>query len=108
MQRSKLMTTKVDVQVFNTLPLKDLILFPFKVFQHEHTSHENIETNITVDFMHVSCCKYIRLLVGYLVMEIEIKISDDGFQAKHRLTDILCTGPEPCILIEHRPLIEHR
>ncbi len=28
-------------------------------------------------------------------MDIEIKISDDGFQAKHRLTDILCTGPEP-------------
>ncbi len=40
--------------------------------------------NITVEFMHALCCKYIRLLV----VDIEIKISDDSFQAKHQLTDI--------------------
>ncbi len=28
-------------------------------------------------------------------MDIEIKISDDGFQAKHRLTDIPYKGPGP-------------
>ncbi len=27
----------------------------------------------------------------WLVVDIEIKVSDDGFQAEHRLTD---TGPE--------------
>ncbi len=27
-------------------------------------------------------------------MDIEIKMSDDGFQAKHQLTDISCTGQE--------------
>ncbi len=27
-------------------------------------------------------------------MDIEIKISDDGFQAEHWLTDIPCKGPE--------------
>ncbi len=27
-------------------------------------------------------------------MDIEIKISDDCFQAKHRLTDISCSSPE--------------
>ncbi len=35
--------------------------------------------NITVDFMHLPCCKYIKLLVR-LVVDIEIKISDDCFQ----------------------------
>ncbi len=51
--------------------------------------------NITVDFMHVPCCKCVRLLLGRLVVDMENKISDDGFQAKHRLSDISCTGPEP-------------
>ncbi len=58
--------------------------------------------NITVDFMHIPWCKYIRSLGGWLVIDIEIKISDDGFQAKHRLTDMSCTGSEPYILsVEH-------
>ncbi len=30
-------------------------------------------------------------------MDIEIKISDDGFQAKYRLTNISCSGPEPYV-----------
>ncbi len=29
-------------------------------------------------------------------MNTDIKVSDDGFQAKHRQTDILCTEQEPC------------
>ncbi len=41
--------------------------------------------------MHVLCCKWIR----WLVVDIEIKISDDGFQAEHWLTDIPCIGSEP-------------
>lgn len=39
---------------------------------------------------HVPCCKGI----GWLVVKLEIKISDYGFQAGLGLTDILCTGPE--------------
>ncbi len=40
--------------------------------------------NITVDCIHVSCCKYFRLLFRLLVVDIEIKISDDGFQSTNK------------------------
>ncbi len=47
----------------------------------------NIET-FYVGFvypLHVPCCKYI----GCLVVNIEIKVSDDSFQAEHQMTDIV-------------------
>ncbi len=36
-------------------------------------------------------------------MDVEIKISDDGFQTKHQLTNILCTCPEPYYMPRSAP-----
>ncbi len=36
--------------------------------------------------MHVPFCKWIRCLVGWLVVDTEIKISEDGIQAEHQFS----------------------
>ncbi len=86
-QENKLMLTKADIQVFNTFyHKKTKFCCTFIVFHHEKIL--NWISQYILWYAH--CYKYIR----WLVVDIEITISDDDFQAKPWLTDITCTRPE--------------
>ncbi len=87
------MTSKVEVQVFNAFCRKKTKFWC--IFNFLNMKTLKWISQYWVDFMHIPCCKWMNdILVGWLVMDIKIKILDDGFQAEHRLTDIPCTDPE--------------